>query len=130
MQGNVSDKNLKDMGKSDEYIEYDAYMRYLKKVTVEQADQQKMKGAVLFKTAERTELHMALVLLKRLSAAAAIVIICALGMAGFALASSSGTKGDEDNLWSRSRVEDGASKGGMKLYEAYEHSKHIREKFL
>ena len=23
------------MGKSDEYIEYDAYMRYLKKVTVE-----------------------------------------------------------------------------------------------
>ena len=26
------------MGKSDEYIEYDAYMRYLKKVTVEQAE--------------------------------------------------------------------------------------------
>lgn len=130
MQGNVSDKNLKDMGKSDEYIEYDAYMRYLKKVTVEQTDQQKMKDSVLSQTAERTDLHMALVLLKRLSAAAAIVIICALGMAGFALASSSGTKGDEDNLWSRSRVEDGASKGGMKLYEAYEHSKHIREKFL
>lgn len=118
------------MGKSDEYIEYAAYMRYLKKVTVEQADQQKMKDAVLSQTAERTELHTAFILLKRLSAAAVIVIICALGMAGFALASSSGAKGDEDNLWSHSRVEDGASKGGMKLYEAYEHSKHIREKFL
>ena len=55
------------MGKSDEYIEYDAYMRYLKKVTGEQTDQQKMKDAVLSQTAERTELHMALVLLKRLS---------------------------------------------------------------
>lgn len=118
------------MGKSDEYIEYDAYMRYLKKVTVEQADQRKMKDAVLSQTAERTELHMALVLLKRLSAAAAIVIICALGMAGFALASSSGSKGDDGSLWCRARVEGGDSKGGLKLYEAYEHSKHIRDRFL
>ena len=118
------------MGKSDEYIEYEAYMRYLKKVTGEQADQQKMKETVLSQTVERTELHTALILLKRLSAAAAIVIICALGMAGFALASSSGTRGDEDNLWCRARIEGRDSKGGMKLYEAYEHSKHIREKFL
>lgn len=118
------------MGKSDEYIEYDAYMRYLKKVTGEQADQQKMKEAVLSQTAERTELQTAFILIKRLSAAAAIVIICALGMAGFALASSSGTRGEEDNLWCRARIEGRDSKGGMKLYEAYEHSKHIREKFL
>jgi hypothetical protein len=32
-------------------------------------------------------------------------------------------------LWSRARVEDRGPRGVLRLYDAYEHSKEIREKF-
>ena len=122
------------MGKSDEYIDFKAYMRYLGKVTGEPADPDRLRNAVLARAEERTELQTALSLLKSLSVAAAIVLVCALGAAGLGYASAAG--GDKagrdkagEELWSRARVEDRGPRGALRLYEAYEHSKEIREKF-
>ena len=122
------------MGKSDEYIDFKAYMRYLGKVTGEPADPDRLRNAVLARAEERTELQTALSLLKSLSVAAAIVLVCTLGAAGLGYASAAG--GDKagrdkagEELWSRARVEDRGPRGVLRLYEAYEHSKEIREKF-
>ena len=122
------------MGKSDEYIDFKAYMRYLGKVTGEPADPDRLRNAVLARTEERTELQTALSLLKSLSVAAAIVLVCALGAAGLGYASAAG--GDKagrdkagEELWSRARVEDRGPRGVLRLYDAYEHSKEIMEKF-
>jgi hypothetical protein len=122
------------MGKSDEYIDFKAYMRYLGKVTGEPADPDRLRNAVLARAEERTELQTALSLLKSLSVAAAIVLVCALGAAGLGYASAAG--GDKagrdkagEELWSRARVEDRGPRGAVRLYDAYEHSKEIREKF-
>ena len=122
------------MGKSDEYIDFKAYMRYLGKVTGEPADPDRLMNAVLARAEERTELQTALSLLKSLGVAAAIVLVCALGAAGLGYASAAG--GDKagrdkagEELWSRARVEDRGPRGVVRLYDAYEHSKEIREKF-
>ena len=125
---------MKGMGKSDEYIDFKAYLRYLGKMTGEPADPDRLKKAVLARSEERTELQTALSLLKSLSVAAAIVLVCALGAAGLGYASAAG--GDKagrdkagEELWSRARVEDRGPRGVLRLYDAYEHSKEIREKF-
>lgn len=127
------------MGKSDEYIDFKAYMRYLGRVTGEPADPDRLRNAVLARAEERTELQTALSLLKSLSVATAIVLVCALGAAGLGYASAAG--GDKagrdkarenkagEELWSRARVEDRGPRGVVRLYDAYEHSKEIREKF-
>ena len=122
------------MGKSDEYIDFKAYLRYLGKVTGEPADPDRLRNAVLARAEERTELQTALSLLKSLSVAAAIVLVCALGAAGLGYASAAG--GDKagrdkagEELWSRARVEDRGPRGVRRLDDAYEHSKEIREKF-
>ena len=127
------------MGKSDEYIDFKSYLRYLGKVTGEPADPDRLRNAVLARAEERTELQTALSLLKSLSVAAAIVLVCALGAAGLGYASAAG--GDKagrdkareneagEELWSRARVEDRGPRGVLRLYDAYEHSKEIREKF-
>ena len=132
------------MGRSDEYIDFKAYMRYLGKVTGEPADPDRLRNAVLARAEERTELQTALSLLKSLSVAAAIVLVCALGAAGLGYASAvGGDKAGRDKagrdkageneageeLWSRARVEDRGPRGVLRLYDAYEHSKEIREKF-
>ena len=116
------------MGKSDEYIDYEAYVRYLKKVTGQPSDPDRLKRAVLARTVEKTELQTALALMKSLTAAA-IVLVCALGAAGFGLLSGRAEVEQDDDLWVRSREEDESGKGPMKLYKAYEYSKKVREKF-
>ena len=122
------------MGKSDEYIDFKAYMRYLGRVTGEPADPDRLRNAVLARAEARTALQPALSLLKSLSVAAAIVLVCALGAAGLGYASAAG--GDKagrdkagEELWSRARVEDRGPRGALRLYDAYEHSKEIWEKF-
>ena len=120
---------MKGMGKSDEYIDFKAYMRYLGKVTGEPADPDRLRNAVLARAEERTELQTALSLLKSLNIAAAIVLVCALGAAGLGYASAAGENEAGEELWSRARVEDRGPRGVLRLYDAYEHSKEIREKF-
>ena len=117
------------MGKSDEYIEFAAYLRYLKKVTGGPADEREFKEKIFSRTVEKTELQTALGLVRRLAAAAVVVVLCAIGVAGLALISSSGKQRDNVSIWEKSRVENNDSKSGLKLYDAYEHSKRIREKF-
>ena len=122
------------MGKSDKYIDFKAYLRYLGKVTGEPTHPDRLRNAVLARAEERTELQTALSLLKSLSVAAAIVLVCAVGAAGLGYASAAG--GDKagrdkagEELWSRARVEDRGPRGVLRLYDAYEHSKEIWEKF-
>lgn len=118
------------MGKSDEYIEYQAYLRYLGKVTGEPADPDRLKRAVLDRTEEPTEMQVVLSLMKSLGTAAAVVLACALWVAGIGYASHVDDGDADEELWSSSRVEDNGHRGVPRLYEAYEHSKEIRDKFL
>lgn len=117
------------MGKSDEYIEYGAYVRYLRKVTGESDEPDKVRDAVLEKAVEKTEMQMALLILKRLTIAAAVLVVLALVAGGFGYAA---VEADEkpDSLWRRSRIDVKGNKDGLRLYEAYEHSVEIREKQL
>ena len=118
------------MGKSDEYIDYEAYMRYLGKVTGEPTDPDKLKRAVLRKAKEHTEMQVALSLVKSLGTAAAIVSVCALVVAGVGYFAHVEDEGSDDELWSSSRIEVSDRRGGLRLYEAYENSMEIRAKFL
>lgn len=66
------------MEKSDDYIDFNAYIRYLKKVTGEPADPQALKRRILAKTAEAIEMQTAYMILKGLVLAVAIVLAFAL----------------------------------------------------
>ncbi len=69
------------MGKSDDYIDFKAYIGYLGKVTGRPADAHSIRESVLSKAAGRTEMQTAHLLLKRLS-----VIVVAIVLAAFCVA--------------------------------------------
>lgn len=117
--------NLKDMGKSDEYIAYDAYVGYLRKVTGAPSDPDSLRESILIRSVENSELQTALIILKRLAVAVCIVLICALCAGGVGLFSSSPV--EDGNLWNEARIEGRGTMGAMRLYEAYEHSMKNRE---
>jgi hypothetical protein len=62
------------MEKSDDYIDFKAYTRYLRKVTGEPTDPQALRKAILARTAETNELQTIYVIVKRLAIAAALVL--------------------------------------------------------
>jgi hypothetical protein len=66
------------MGKSDDYIDFKAYTRYLRKVTGEPTHPQALRKAILARTTELTELQTVYVIVKRLVVAAALVLAAAL----------------------------------------------------
>jgi hypothetical protein len=66
------------MEKSDDYIDFKAYIRYLRRVTGEPGDPEALRKAILSKTAETTEMQTAYVILKRLVAAAALLLTFSL----------------------------------------------------
>ena len=66
------------MEKSDDYIDFKAYTRYLRRVTGEPADPAALRKAILSKTAETTEMQTAYVILKRLVVAAALLLTFSL----------------------------------------------------
>ncbi len=66
------------MEKSDDYIDFKAYIRYLRRVTGEPADPEALRKTILSKTAETTEMQTAYVILKRLVAAAALLLTFSL----------------------------------------------------
>lgn len=66
------------MEKSDDYIDFKAYTRYLRRVTGEPADPEALRKTILSKTAETTEMQTAYVILKRLVAAAALLLTFSL----------------------------------------------------
>jgi hypothetical protein len=66
------------MEKSDDYIDFKAYTRYLRRVTGEPADPEALRKKILSKTAETTEMQTAYVILKRLVAAAALLLTFSL----------------------------------------------------
>lgn len=117
------------MGKSDEYIEYDAYVRYLKKVTGEPDHFQKVKDDVLEKAVENTEMQMALMILKRLTVAVSITVVISLLAGGIGYLSVD-KEYEPVNLWSRSRDGGEDAEGALRLYEAYEHSAALRYEII
>lgn len=66
------------MERSDDYIEFKAYIRYLRKVTGEPADPEELRKTILSKTRESTEMQTAYMILKRIIVSAAVVLIFAL----------------------------------------------------
>ena len=66
------------MEKSDDYIDFKAYTRYLRKVTGEPTHPQALRKAILARTAETTELQTIYVIVKRLAIAAALVLASAM----------------------------------------------------
>lgn len=66
------------MEKSDEYIDYAAYVRFLVKVTEKHPGVPAIRKAVLEKTVEKSEMQMLWIILKKLAFAAAVVIACLL----------------------------------------------------
>lgn len=66
------------MEKSDDYIDFKAYIRYLRRVTGEPADPEALRKKILSKTAETTEMQTAYIILKRLLAAAALLVTFSL----------------------------------------------------
>ena len=118
------------MAKSDDYIDFKAYIRYLGKVSCEPADPEAMKKRILGKTAGQTEMHTAYVIMKRVVVAAAAVLIVALGSALYGYLSD-GEVLPEENLWSESRLKNVPERNpAFRLYEAYRHSSEIRDGFL
>lgn len=118
------------MVRSDKYIDYEAYVGYLRKVTGNPSDPCRLTDAVLSKAEEHTELQTAHIILKRLLIAASILLICALCAGGFGYFSSENESDENSDLWKSSRMESGNSEGAMRLYEAYEHSIERRVKFF
>lgn len=110
------------MGKSTGNIEFDAYVGYLKKVTVEPADPVRLKSAVLKSAVENTEMQNALVLLKRLTMAAAIVLVCAIWMAWLGLNISERRGESSESIWYSARIDGVETDSAVKLYHAYNNS--------
>lgn len=67
------------MEKSDEYIDYSAYVRFLVKVTGEHPDATALERTVLKNAVERSEMQTLWIILKKLALASAVVTICMLG---------------------------------------------------
>lgn len=67
------------MERSDEYIEYAAYVRFLVKVTGEHPDTSALEKEVLGNTVESSEMQTLWIILKKLVLAAAVVAVCLLG---------------------------------------------------
>ena len=63
------------MGRSDDYIDFNAYVGYLRKVAGHPGNPQAIRRMVLEKADERTEMQTAYMLLKKLAAAIALLIV-------------------------------------------------------
>lgn len=68
------------MEKSDEYIDYSAYVRFLVKVTGEHPDASVLERSVLENAVEKSEMQTLWIILKKLAFASAVVTICLLGV--------------------------------------------------
>lgn len=66
------------MEKSDEYIDYLAYVRFLVKVTGEHPDASALERIVLKNAVEKSEMQTLWIILKKLALASAVVTICLL----------------------------------------------------
>ena len=66
------------MEKSDEYIDYSAYVRFLVKVTGEHPDASALERSVLENAVEKSEMQRLWIILKKLAFASAVVTICLL----------------------------------------------------
>lgn len=117
------------MARSDDYIDFKAYIGYLRKVTGGPADPDVLKKAILAKSVEPTEMQVALLILKRVTVAAAAVLVIFFFSALYGYLAD-GDVCNEEELWTDARVDDRERTPVTRLYEAYRHSSEIREKFL
>lgn len=116
------------MGKSDDYIDFKAYTRYLRKVTGEPADPEALRQAILDNAVDHTEMQTAYVLLKRLAVVASAIVAFAFCTALYAYFNSSGAAAEEEVLWMDARADNHGRSVASRLYEAYRHSSEIWDK--
>lgn len=69
------------MEKSDEYIDYAAYVRFLAKVTKRNPYASYLKNKVLENAVEKSELQTLWIIIKKLVLIASVVVACLLGIA-------------------------------------------------
>lgn len=117
------------MERSDDYIDFKAYIRYLKKVTGDPADPEALRKAILEKTAGQTEMQTAYVILKRLTLAAAVVLLVVFCSSLYGYFSGTEVL-DEQELWTDARMDERGRTPASRLYEAYRNSSEIRERFF
>ncbi len=117
------------MERSDDYIDFKAYIRYLKKVTGDPADPEALRGKILSKTVEHTEMQTAYVILKRLTLAAAVVLLVVFCSSLYGYFSGTEVL-DEQELWTDARMDERGRTPASRLYEAYRNSSEIRERFF
>lgn len=118
------------MGKSDEYIDYKAYVRYLRKVTGEQADVEKIEAGVLAGAEERTEMQTAYDLLWKTCVAATAVFLVAFFASLPGLSRPGPPIDDGPAFWEASRLDGREHRGPSRLYEAYMFSEALRNKLI
>lgn len=118
------------MGKSDEYIDYKAYVRYLRKVTGEQADTEKIEAGVLACAVERTEMQTAYDLLWKTCVAAAVVFLVAFlsSLPGIFRPDHSADPGT--GVWEAARLDEREHRGLTRLYDAYMFSDALGNMFV
>lgn len=115
------------MVRSDKIIEYAAYVRYLRKVTFRPSDVEQVCGRVISRASATSEMHMALVLLRRLAAIVLAVVVIAVSAVVMVSVSRGRETAPEGNVWEDSRVVEEGDKGRLRIYEAYEHSSSLRK---
>lgn len=118
------------MEKSSKVIEYEAYVRYLRKVTGRCQGMDNIRDDVMRKTVSGTELQTLWASVRRAGAVA--VILLSFGLtAGVAVYFSGGDESaDEVSVWKESRKGRDEHKSHFRLYEAYKHTASLRNEFI
>lgn len=118
------------MGKSDEYIEYEAYTRYLKKVTSQPYGSEQIISKAQEVIYGKTELRA----IYDISVRIAVIVVAVLALSAGVIAYSyfftnENVAENPENVWMESRLEK-ASEKRFRLYEAYRNSNTIRDLLL
>ena len=66
------------MGRSDEYIDYKAYVGYLRRMTCKPADPDALRKNIVSYAAGRSEMQTAYALLRALSVVVSVILLAAL----------------------------------------------------
>ena len=117
------------MEKSGKFIEYKAYVRYLRSVTGGSADPDHVRADVMARTVGGTEIRMVWMIMKKIifvSFAVAATALCAAALSYFTFVHEASP---QDGPWAEAREDAVAHEGRLRLYDAYERSSSLRNVF-
>ena len=114
------------MEKSGKVIVYEAYVRYLRKVTGRPAGAGRIRADVRARTVDGTEIRMVWVIMKKILYVSSVVFLLAVCAAALNCLSVRSDPCPEEEIWTESRDDPAAHEGRLRLYDAYEHSSMLR----